>query len=165
MTFFTKLAEPMIEKLFQKDIQRLEQRLTKLIEENYRLGGPPHGFLYKGEFLTNLPKNQRPQAEKKLLHVDLRAEADSFFQDRKLMENERKRLTQGLHQILAGCFTEQDVRDSLPNTATLVLPGEIANLTRLRPAAYAFQNKPLHMHNYKLVADILDFYATTQLIY
>ena len=165
MTQPVELAGPMIEKLFEKDIRRLEQWATRLIEENHRLGGPVYGFLYKGEFVTTLPKNQRPKADKKSLHPDLRAEADDFFAERKQMENERQRLTQGLQQFLRDCRTNQDVRDALPDTASMVLPGEIANLKRTRPTAYAYQNKPLHLHNFELISGILDFYAANQLIY
>lgn len=159
------LTQALISKLTEKDKSRLDGHLNMLIEKNHSLGGQPHGFLFQGQFFTNLPKKARPSAVKKLAQPQIHAEAKAFCEEITLVENETKRMTQGLHLLLRDCVSDQDVRDALPDTAKLVLPNEIAMLPRFREPAWPFKDKPLHMHNYHLIEELLNFYAANQILY
>lgn len=154
----------LIEGLFLKDHKRLNQRIQSLVEANHALGGPQHGYLYFGEFWTTLPPRQRKGVEKKILHPSLQPEGKQIYDDRKLMLAEQQRLNQGLSMLLRDCHGPQDVRDALPDMATMILP-DLAQIPRTRPAGYPFQGKALHQHTHDRIIEIFNFYAANQILY
>lgn len=164
MSYGISLIPSLVRHLFQKDEKSLEVRLKNLIEENRMLGGPIEGFLYRGEFWTLVDKAQRLVAPKKVLDQRLHDAAKDLWQDRQYRIKESIRLTQGLQMLLRDCHNDQDVRDALPDCASLVLP-QLAAYSRIRPPAWPFADKPLHMHNYEMILKIFTFYTTNQLLY
>jgi hypothetical protein len=164
MSYGTEYISNIVLTLFYKDKVRLETQLTALIDENHAMGEPRHGFLFEGQFWTNLPKNQRKLAEKRLLHASLHDSAQRYFTELHQVEAEKERLTQGLHLLLRDCHTMQDVRDALPDLALMIVP-EFARFKRQREEAWPLQNKPLHFQTSKMISDIFGFYATNQILY
>lgn len=164
MSYGTEYISNIVLILFYKDTIRLEAQLNALIEENHALGEPRHGFLFEGKFWTNLPKNQRKLAEKRLLHSSLHGSAQQYFKELHQVEAEKHRLTQGLHLLLRDCHTMQDVRDALPDLALIIVP-EFARFKRQREEAWPLQSKPMHFQTHKMISDIFGFYATNQILY
>lgn len=163
MSYGLSLIPSLIRDLFEKDYDRLNERIGSLIEENFRLRGSQHGYLYFGEFWTLLPIAQRKGVEKRILHPSLQPQGKEIYDERKLIQGEQQRLTQGLSMLLRDCHNEQDVRDALPDTATLLLPN-LASLPRTRPDGWPYGGKALHQHTHELIVGIFDFYAANQIL-
>lgn len=154
----------LIEGLLKKDYQRIEHRVGELVEANKALGGSPDGYLYFGEFWSNLPIKQRKAADKRILHPSLQPEGKRIYDDRKMLVAEHKRLNQGLHMLLRDCHTAQDTRDALPDLATAILPG-LSDIPRTRPEGWPFKGKALHQHTHDRIVEIFGFYAANQILY
>jgi hypothetical protein len=150
--------------LFQRDKRRLNMHLEELIEANHQAGGPPHGFLFGGQFHTNLPLHQQRQAEKKLLAPALHVSGRAYMKDISQTNAEKGRLTQGLSILLAPCQGLQDIRDALPDVVVSLFP-ELSSLSRMREEGWPFRDKPLQMHAFKQTAEILGFYVANRLLY
>lgn len=156
----------LINALLSDETKRLQDMKTELIEENTLRGGKNTGFLFHGEFWTNLDPNtakKLPKTDKTTLHPSLHEKGKELAQQTKLHHTEETRLRQGLSMLLRDCFTMQDVRDALPDMATVILP-ELTNLTRTREEGYPFMKRPFDAHNWKAICDIFAFHVGSKLL-
>lgn len=125
---------------------------------------PKEGFLYGGVFHSLIRIQDRAKATKKLIHKDLREEAQEYLAAQKLFEKEQTRLNNGLNFILSPCKTEQDMRDAFPDSLKLVMPSPIAALPRTRPPGYPFEKEEMFMGQYKELEQLIDYYVSNQII-
>ena len=149
--------------LFKLDDDKIDQRVMNLISKNADVGGDPRGFLFRGEFWTFMPPKERARIPKKVLHPDLHAEGTEIHMEKQRIIKEKKQLTSGLGQLLRDCSTEQDVRDALPETATLILP-QLGQMQRTRPEAYTIASRPLLKANWDMICDVFAFYIGNRLL-
>lgn len=150
--------------LFEKDLQILDEQLKDLIEENHSLGRPKEGFLLGGAFHTQTAPKLLRGIEKKLIHPSLLPKGREYINACNRLQTERQRLNQGLTLLLQSCRTMQDVRDALPDTVVSLLP-EVSKLSRFRGEAWAFQDRPLQLHQHKEIQALLDFYVANRILY
>lgn len=161
---FGPLIDGLINSLFEKDAIRLSAIQVSLIERNYALGMPQSGFLFGGKFHTTLSPKQRVAAEKRVLHPQLHEECKAYLDDERVVEQEKLRLTHGVHLLLRGCHTLQDLRDVLPDAATPLIP-EIAGLKRYRDPGYTVAGRPLLAGDLARTVELVGFYATNRMLY
>ena len=154
----------LVVKLRARDDQQLVRELEELIEQNYAMGMPKQGFLFGGEFHTNLPAKTIKADEKKLIHVSLKKEASYYCARKTLLNKEMVRIINGLSLVLRPCKSWQDIRDALPDPLRNELD-ETRSLRRLKVEAWPLQDKPLQLHQYQQTAELLLFYYTNRLIF
>lgn len=164
-TAIVELIQIVSEKLTEKDVIRLNQKASDLIQKNMQLGNPSDGFLFHGQFVSELPRSQQSRATKKLLHKDLHDEGRAYFEELKLLENEQKRIRFGMQVLLKKARGLQDIRDMLPDVLMFHLPTEISTLPRTRPEGFQFQDDITKMHDYDKTVEILNFYTANHLLY
>lgn len=165
MSYGRQHIPDMLQELFVNDSRKLAQTQTALIEQNYNLGNPQHGFLFHGEFCTNLPVKLQAQAEKKLLHTDLHSEGRAFFKEKALIKKEVECINQGLSVILSNSLNDQDIRDTLPDITIPLLPMRISSLPRTREPGYAFKANPIKSHDFDQICKLIGFYVANKLLY
>lgn len=165
MTYGTNQINNILLKLFEKDVTRLHDVKTNLIEENFSLGNPKDGFLFSGQFWSNLPHKQRKNAEKKLLHFDLHPAGREFVDELERTKQEQERLYHGLHLVVRDCQNAQDLRDALPDVVAHTLPDEARSLSRTRDPAWTLQGKPLQLSQYQKTEELLGFYIANGILY
>lgn len=158
-----EILPPMIDRLFSKTDVHLQSQLHQLIEENRTLGGPDHGFLFKGHFFTKLQGNARKTASRVPAHADLAPAATQWLREFELVEKEKLRLSSGLGMILRPCTTQQDVRDALSDTAKPFI-GSAGQLSRTREPLWTVASNPLHFHQAEETLELLDYYIAQELI-
>ncbi len=149
--------------LFEKDQRRLTESLQSLIEQNYALGNPREGFLLSGAFHSLLTPRQLFAAPKKILHTKLIHEGREYIEDVKRCAAERSRLEQGLSLLLQPCYSDQDIRDALPDTVVFLCP-ELSRYPRTREEGWTFENRPLQLHQHQEIKTLLEFYVANRIL-
>ena len=137
---------------------------SQLIAQNTQLGGHKDGFLFSGEFFTDLPPDMQKQAVKEVIRPALRQEAKDYIREVRAVEGEKLRLYHGLAQLCGACQTQQDIRDALPEAAVLV-DEELKALPRTREAGWTLRDKPLLAFDFKRTEELVDFYSAHRMIF
>ncbi len=159
-----ELIRFLTDKLAAKDYTRLNGVLQNLIEENQALGGPNVGFLFHGEFHSNLPIRQRAAAPKQHIHASLMPAASQYVLEKRQLATDLKRIGHGLSIVLMPCKTTQDVRDALPDLVKDMVP-DLKDLSRTRPEAFTIAGETFKMVDYKVTEDLIAFYVANQILY
>jgi len=155
----------LVNNMIQKDIKRLKDLRTNLIEENAKLGNPTQGFLFHGEYVSDLPRNQLAHAPKKLLAKELHKQGRDYFKQKDLLVKETRRMIQALVVVVKEAKTKQDMRDMLPDVCIPFAPSEISVLPRTRPEGFMYSDKPLKKHEFDHTVEILTFYNANNILY
>jgi hypothetical protein len=165
MTYANDWARIIVDNLQRPDVDRVNETLNGLIEENFKLGNPMEGFLFRGKFWTTLPKKEQNKAPKRMLHPDLHESAIAVINEFRAIEREAQILLQGLRTLFADCQSSQDIRDALPDSVVLAIPEFFEGLSRTRPEGWPYLNKPLQMEQYKYLTEKLSFYVVNRMLY
>lgn len=129
------LSPALADIIFQVDEQRLAEKLATIKTENIKLGGSFNGFTFNGEIYTELTPKQRRGMRFRELDPTLHADMRDYLATKKILEDDRIRVTQTFSAILIGCTSWQDVRDSLPEGLSEHISAT-KNLPRTREVAF-----------------------------
>lgn len=150
------IARVICNELFYPDNRWLNQEFNELHSLNVAAGKASGGFLVNGKFFGTLPEAPKQQRYgRPVKRPDTPIDMQSFLIDPALHErahaykaaDERIRtdhrlIEQGLITALAPCRTPQDIRDSLPDLLTIVLPVELRALPRTRLVMWLTEGQP-----------------------
>lgn len=158
------LIDPLIESLIEPERKRQVELLAALVAKNDRAGGSPGIFHFEGQFFHSRPYNEFLRAEKRKVMPSVEQDAAEFKKIRDKLENDIKRLRQGLSVVLARCTSTQDVRDALPENLVNELPF-LQGHPRTRPEGYVLEEKPLLRAQYERTVELALYYSANRLIY
>lgn len=116
----------------------------------YRQGG----LFIHGELCSTIHTPSSSALPFGILDSSLDKEGTRYLLLRDKMYKDEKVLRQNLSVLLKGCTSYQDIRDTLPNI-TQSVNSALKDYSRTREEAYAFQDNPIRMRQYKQVEDIL----------
>jgi len=156
------------DKLFEPEMRRLNQVIQGLNVQNKRLKDAKiDGFLFQGTYFlpTGISATVAAQTQAKVgLHPTLYPAMKAFLQDRTIVENERKYISQTILHLLSSCKTRQEIRNALPECLVMCLP-ELKVHARTNSEAYTIQSDPRALHQYEEILPKMELYAAGALFY
>ena len=158
-----KIIKEISKQIFYKDIDRLKKMKSNLIEENRKLGGEPHGFLFAGEFYTDFPQGVNRAGKREALQAELHETMQDYLFDIKKVQMDQLKVEQGLSMILIGCSNWQDVRDALPDSLAEMI-NETKNLPRTRQEAFNIINNERAKRQFAKIRPLIDIYLMSRLM-
>lgn len=162
--FASSVIPVLIDKVINKDKERLGEQLKNLIEANALLGNSPIGFLFGGNFHSLYDKTTQAKAVKRPLHPSLNEQGHDFLQEMRKLGNDIARLKSGLSLLLRPCENWQDVRDALPDVVRDELQ-EIRDLRRTRKEGWTLEAFPLQRMQFQTTIDLLTYHIANRLLY
>jgi hypothetical protein len=135
-----------------------------MITSNAMQGGSPDGFRHMGLVHTHLTGAARSRGNYGKLQSELVPQMDALAVERKIMTDDRDRISQALFLVLRGCQSAQDVRDALPNSLKDLMP-QLKGLERTRPEAFTLADNPRSYTQYMKLREKIDFYVAARLLY
>lgn len=140
-----------VDKLFEKEDQRLNKIPLDLIVKNAQLlGRPSDGFWFKGELYTNLIPSLKFQGTKDNLDQSLQQKMLVYLDQKKQADFEKTRCIQCISLACFRAIDWQDVRDSV-HEGLIDLHPATKPLKRKRPEAYALvPDTQEHRQYYKM---------------
>lgn len=166
MSQASKLVDHIVNQLFMAENRRLKAYIDKLVMENREVTGQQlGGFLFQGKWYPH--SSVQPSVGKlvkKPLAFELEPRMLTYLADEKLVSHEKKQIHQILFKRLLSCFSNQDVRDAIPDCLTSLVPPEIGNLERVRNESF-FANHPKDDEQYRKAKEKIEFYSAARLMY
>lgn len=157
------MLQSILQKLFKAEYRRLAQVIIDLIKKNEEITGPADGFTYAGNYYAKqgLPRGKRNY---KFLDYSLHSEMDRYLKASKDIVEDQRQISQILMRILAHVFSEQEVRDALPECIIDTVP-EVTHLKRTMTEAYTIKNDERAWRQYQKILPRIQFYSVTRLMY
>lgn len=162
-------SSEIVKHLFEADLNRLEEVLNKLVDDNDKLIGEYNtaGFMHQGEFYERTNATRSPGfGERHTLHPDLWARMSQYSREVSRLIMEVHIVNQTVYRLVRGCTTYQDVRDALPECLVKQdRSGKYSPLPRSREAAWTLVGDKLATSQYEKVLPAIEYYASTHLIF
>lgn len=155
----------MLKQLFGNDERRLTAWVDRLCKSQQEALGDPkaYAFIYNGTFYRQSNVVGRIDGKKQLA-PHLTAEMENFLKDKSAVDNDRAYTKQTLVNLLDGCDTLQDVRDTLPECLVCTLP-QLRGLDRKREPACTIQSNPRALRHYVKILPVMEAYAAARLVF
>jgi len=104
--------------LFEPETRRHQAWIDRICKSNCEIKGPVAGYLYKGWYFrpSDLPAGKFVG---KILAPSLFSEADAYLKDKEVIDFDKQIIKQCLSKLINRCYEWQDIRDVLPEVATL----------------------------------------------
>lgn len=148
--------------LFSHEFKRLKREEISLVQDNAKLQpNAPDGFFFQGLVFTDMADNL--SGKKANLDLSLYERAGRFVADFTLVKNERDRVKQALSIVTRDCFSNQDLRDALPEC--IIDIALLSHLKRTRPEAFTLDHNRKAYDQYMKLKEKIEFYSTTRLLY
>lgn len=166
-------VHPIIAAISAKLFEAEERRLNGVIIELNRRNKRAHeksitvdGFLHQGRYY--LPRNVSVTVagkgeSKTPLHLSLYDDMERHLEDRRLVEEERKFISQVLYRLLRDCKTQQEIRDALPECLTNL--AGLTHLNRQQEPAWTLREDPRALRQYEEILPKMEVYCAARLIY
>lgn len=158
-----EVIDEILHSIGQADLIYIDSLIEDLIEKNQPHSHSTDGFLFGGTFFTTLAPKAARLVPKLPLHRSLYDQGQELVDASKELARDIQRLKQGLTVVLRDCETDQDIRDALPNSVRMVLPG-LASFERTRPVAYTIMDKPLLFDQYAETERLLQYYLSSRML-
>lgn len=159
------LIDSLIVKLFEAEHRRLAKNELGLVMSHRELTGSEiDGFIYRGQFYTDLGQKIASKGTKTGPHPSLVPKILAHLADKKEIAFDKQRIKQALVLTLDHCRSRQDVRDALPNVLGELIP-ECKDIPRTRPEGFGIENHSRKSAQYEKLREKIEFYAAARLLY
>lgn len=156
------LIEKLVERVFEAEDKKHVEEVNRLIEQNMALTGTPIlGFNYMG---TRYGWNGMPIAVGPNIEPSLMPDMARVHNFRKIVDLDRKLITQFLFRLVSPCRTSQDYRDALPE-CVVSLDWMLPTLQRTREAGYTLSSDPRAWREYLKVTSKIETYCAMKFLY
>lgn len=151
--------------LFEAEERRLRGVVDRIIKHNslFFPDTPCDGMLFQGKpyDYSNLGTGSRTRVS---THHTLFLEMEEYIKDTETVWGDRHHISQILHGLIEPCSTFQDIRDTLPNCLSSIIP-QIASLPRIREEAFTIRDNVRTVRQYRKALPRMEFYSTARLLY
>ena len=164
-TQINEIIKALTSALFMAETKRLKKRELELVAENRSLSSEHYdGFLYQGQFYTDLDRSLAAKGIKASLHPSLVSSMEKHIKDKKEVEFDRLRVKQALALLLKDVRTAQDLRDALPNQLAEMID-QIKGMERSRPEGFTLMTDSRKIKQYQKLREKIEFYTAARLLY
>lgn len=163
---YFKLIQKFLEDLFVGEKRRLNKSVADLIRANNELKGEQAaGFLFMGEYYTAAGFQVMGNGTKKpTLHDSLTSKAEWHIKSATRVADEEKLIGQIIFKLLMPCETLQDMRDTLPDFLSEMIPA-LKPLPRLNEPGCSLSNDTRATRQFNKLIERMEFYAAARLMY
>lgn len=158
-----RIIQEILNNLFAPDMRRLiKARQDAAGKANTFMTEKPDGYRYMGTvFINNSPvRGQKLTAPP----IEIIPEMDACLADEKKVNDDRKRLQQGLAILLSFAENYQDVGDALPDFMKDTCAG-LQNFTRTREEGYSLLGDARGKRQYEKISQLMKFYHISRILY
>ena len=159
-----ELIDPMVASFLNKEKARQRCVLEALILKNFTAGGNQFGYYFQGKRFSLLASRFLKGVPLNIVEPAVRQEAEDFDAASTKLEQDEKKLTNGLTVVLSRCSGFQDVRDVLPEPLVQVFQ-QLSSLTRTREEGWVLQEAPMLRTQYEKTIGIALYYQVNNLIF
>lgn len=163
---YYKLIQKFLEDLFVAEKRRLEKSISDLIRANNEVKGQQAaGFLYYGEFYTAPGFQQMGNiVGKSNLDDSLVDKMEWHLKSAQRVATEQRLIGQIIYKLLDPCETLQEMRDTLPDCLSEMIPA-LKNLPRQNEPGWSLRGDTRASTQFEKLRDRIEFYAAARLIY
>lgn len=164
---YFQLIQKFLIDLFVAEKRRLDKSIADLIMANNEAKGvQAAGFLYYGDYYTAEGFMTMPGggAGKENLHDSLSKKMEWHVTSAQTVAHDERLIGQIIFKLLGPCETLQDMRDTLPDCLSEMIPA-LKNLPRINDVGYSLRDDIRGEAQLKQWLPKIEFYAAARLIY
>ena len=158
-----------LDNIFSFEVSRLNDDLTKLIEENNALRGDWNaGVMYMGHWY-HYPSATKPDRFKPpmdvVVHPTLFERFRTFANDNGLVRRDREKFEQGFHRLFKQCANEADFLDAIPAFCLAYFDLTATGHTRQKPEGHPLMDDLSALARWNKLVDRMIYYNTLRMMY
>ncbi len=164
-TSMFKLIKHLLENLFIAEHRRLDKSIADLIRANNETKRTQAaGFLFFGEYYTAEGFQQVGNNPKVQLDDSLKQKMEWHLKDAETVANDRRLIGQIVYKLTDPCTTLQDMRDSLPDCLSTMIP-VLKSMPRHNEVGWSLRQDTRSTKQFNKLLPKIEMYSAARLLY
>lgn len=155
--------------IMDAEYKHIQRQVDELVDKNKELLGPgtDDGFIYMEQWYARTGMVGRPNQG---LHPDLYSTMQRIAAFTKVLDDDKKIITQVLGKLVVACDTLEEMRNELPECVISLHPPMWRNsytqipYPRTRTAAQSIQNNPRELRQYEKILTKIGAYCAMRFL-